>query len=427
MIRRMDKNTRDQATDAALLVLLAQGILKLKEDPSLHLPVQMSNLFAKIESEGRKKVLLEKANQAGAFKQVQVLDLNDEVGAVLYCLKKTRTYLFAFCSTRQDRGEWADNAQGMYTTQSPFQKMAADYFDRKCESLPKWARVIVAGHSKGGNKAQFITMFANHRQRIERSFSFNGQGFSHEAMKEVSLLKDAAKQRELLTLIAGENDTVHPMGLRLALEDNTYYIRTNRRVFEAESNFIVEDHSLVTMFQGDGGDLRPFLQEETEQGPVSRFSQSLSEAMMDMEPEHLRKCTDGVMALMEGDQSAFDYVDIMADLIYYAGPEVFNKLKNSPEGEALRNYLKGQGIQNAKEEVSERLERFWNVYEALSDEVRSFAADSLEDVKRLMRTSFDRLTDRNRNNENESIKGIDKENPKKTNCQIKKRAADKRF
>ncbi len=160
---------------------------------------------------------------------------------------------------------------------------------------------------------------------------------------------------------------------------------------------------------------------------MSRFSQSLSEAMMDMEPEHLRKCTDGVMALMEGDQSAFDYVDIMADLIYYAGPEVFNKLKNSPEGEALRNYLKGQGIQNAKEEVSERLERFWNVYEALSDEVRSFAADSLEDVKRLMRTSFDRLTDRNRNNENESIKGIDKENPKKTNCQIKKRAADKRF
>ncbi len=55
MIRRMDKNTRDQATDAALLVLLAQGILKLKEDPSLHLPVQVSSLL-KI-NEGRKKVL----------------------------------------------------------------------------------------------------------------------------------------------------------------------------------------------------------------------------------------------------------------------------------------------------------------------------------------------------------------------------------
>ena len=70
------------------------------------------------------------------------------------------------------------------------------------------------------------------------------------------------------------------------------------------------------MFQGDGG-FASLPSEETEQGRRAALAKS-SEAMMDMEPEYLRKWLT-VSWPDEGDQSAFDYVDIMADLIYHKG------------------------------------------------------------------------------------------------------------
>ncbi len=408
MIRIMKESLRVQATQAALLVQLSQGLLKLEGSPFLCLPVEVSDIFDKVEMKGVNKALLDKAFDAGLFSGVQVLDQDDEAGGVLYYLKQSETYLFAFCGTREDRGEWADNAQGMYSEESPLQRKAADYFDKKCAFIPQNAAVTVAGHSKGGNKVQFITMFASLRRRVSHCFCFNGQGFSHEAMEKMPLLEGYARQRALVTLIAGENDAVHPMGRRLAFAANTYYIRTDHSAVYEESNFIAEGHHLTALFSGDGDDLRPVLQEETRQGPVSKFSQSLSRAMMDMEPERLKTCTDGVMALMEGDQRALDYVDILWNLAYFAGPEVFDKLKNSPEGEALIAYLKEEAVKNAREEWSARLEHFWDSYDKLSDGLRSFATEHLEDAQKWLRATLKKLTGREKKLKGRVIKGARK-------------------
>ena len=57
-------------------------------------------------------------------------------------------------------GEWLDNGIGMTSAVTIQQKKALSYFEEAMEALEPGSgcRVIVTGHSKGGNKAQFVTM-----------------------------------------------------------------------------------------------------------------------------------------------------------------------------------------------------------------------------------------------------------------------------
>lgn len=68
--------------------------------------------------------------------------------------------------------EWIDNAIGLGTSDTERQKAALEYI----ENLP-YDSITVAGHSKGGNKAQYVTILSD---KIDRCISMDGQGFSHE-------------------------------------------------------------------------------------------------------------------------------------------------------------------------------------------------------------------------------------------------------
>ena len=71
--------------------------------------------------------------------------------------------------------EWHDNGEGGYLTDTAQQERAAQYVN----SLPdKYGDAMtVTGHSKGGNKAQYVTIVTN---RIAKCVSYDGQGFSQE-------------------------------------------------------------------------------------------------------------------------------------------------------------------------------------------------------------------------------------------------------
>ena len=43
--------------------------------------------------------------------------------------------------------------------------------------------IIVTGHSKGGNKAQYVTINSKYNDLIDKCFSFDGQGMSPEAIE----------------------------------------------------------------------------------------------------------------------------------------------------------------------------------------------------------------------------------------------------
>lgn len=64
--------------------------------------------------------------------------------------------------------EWIDNAIGLGTSDTERQKAALEYI----ENLP-YDSITVAGHSKGGNKAQYVTILSD---KIDRCISMDEEG-----------------------------------------------------------------------------------------------------------------------------------------------------------------------------------------------------------------------------------------------------------
>lgn len=68
--------------------------------------------------------------------------------------------------------EWQDNGSGLGLSDTQKQKEALEYI----ENLP-YDSITVTGHSKGGNKAQYVTVLSD---KVDRCISMDGQGFSQE-------------------------------------------------------------------------------------------------------------------------------------------------------------------------------------------------------------------------------------------------------
>ena len=69
-------------------------------------------------------------------------------------------------------GKWLDNGEGMYKTSTVMQESAADYFDTIVEKweLSESDNIIVTGHSKGGNSAQYGTLASKNGDLIETCY-----------------------------------------------------------------------------------------------------------------------------------------------------------------------------------------------------------------------------------------------------------------
>lgn len=72
--------------------------------------------------------------------------------------------------------EWGDNVEGLNEVSTERQREALEYI----ESLP-YDNITVTGHSKGGNKAQYVTILSD---KVNRCISMDGQGFSQEFIDE---------------------------------------------------------------------------------------------------------------------------------------------------------------------------------------------------------------------------------------------------
>lgn len=53
----------------------------------------------------------------------------------------------------------------------------------------------MSGHSKGGNKAQYVTMFSQNRDVIDTCVALDGQGFSDSAMEAMQEHDDFEQQQ----------------------------------------------------------------------------------------------------------------------------------------------------------------------------------------------------------------------------------------
>lgn len=98
-----------------------------------------------------------------------------------------------------DGEEWEDNVKGFNVTDTQCQKEALNYV----ESL-KYSDITVVGHSKGGNKAQYVAITSD---KVTRCLSMDGQGFSQEFIdKYWAEIRDKG---EIITNYSLNNDYVH--------------------------------------------------------------------------------------------------------------------------------------------------------------------------------------------------------------------------
>ena len=98
-----------------------------------------------------------------------------------------------------DGYEWEDNVQGLNRADTKCQKKALDYI----EKLP-YSDITVVGHSKGGNKAQYVAIVSD---KVKRCVSMDGQGFSKEFIDKYRL-KILCKSN-IIKNYSLDNDYVH--------------------------------------------------------------------------------------------------------------------------------------------------------------------------------------------------------------------------
>ena len=145
-------------------------------------------------------------------------------GAVNACFvdEKNKQVLFDFRGT--NREEWMDNAEGFLKESSPMQEDALRFVEstlKKKGFLEAGYDIDVTGHSKGGNKAQYVTIKSPY---VRECHSFDGQGFSKEFMEANKT--EIAERAKKITSHAAHLDYVHCLGQQVAGKNEWY--DTNR-------------------------------------------------------------------------------------------------------------------------------------------------------------------------------------------------------
>ncbi|MCL2077758.1 MAG: DUF2974 domain-containing protein [Oscillospiraceae bacterium] len=125
-------------------------------------------------------------------------------------------------------GEWADNAEGMFVAETPSQKAALDFVKEVRNSFPNIKELCVAGHSKGGNKAQYCAVAGG--ASVDCCVSVDGQGFSLLFFEKYCDIIE--KNRPKIISIAERRDFVNCLGFYL--KKPTFY--SGRRGDKTEEN-----------------------------------------------------------------------------------------------------------------------------------------------------------------------------------------------
>lgn len=211
-------------------------------------------------------------------------------------------------------GEWIDNGEGLsgipeentYNTYidgklSDSTVIQNDYAtDQQVEALNwfneiaskngwnKDTNITVSGHSKGGNKAQFVTINSD---LIDNCYSFDGQGFSPEAIKsfkEKYGMKYEERRQKILCF-AADNDYVNVLGERLAPEDHVFFFES-----PIGDKNAIGYHYMQAMLDENGR-----FNAQCEQGELSEYIENVSDSLMKIDPVYRRFATLGIMNLCQ--------------------------------------------------------------------------------------------------------------------------------
>lgn len=206
-------------------------------------------------------------------------------------------------------GEWPDNGLGMTEASTVQQNRALTYFETvvEREHILEEHKLVITGHSKGGNKAQYVTMSTQYDKLLDVCYSIDGQGFSEHAIdnwRSIYREEDYLERTRKIIGICGENDYVNVLGNSIVPKDQVYYVKTPVKV----ENF-AGYHDIKYMFATLETD--PETGEETtvfhgrknsyvpRQGKLGIYAGTLSASLMELLPDKRDGCTALLMQIME--------------------------------------------------------------------------------------------------------------------------------
>lgn len=187
-------------------------------------------------------------------------------------------------------GRWYDNGDGLANVSSEYQRRAVWYFNDVVKLIGEKApqKLVVTGHSKGGNLSQYVTFKSKYKSMVTRCISFDGQGFSPEFLKELNCPDDEFKAIcGKMYSICGDNDYVNVLGKKIIPFENTIYIKTHtewKDLFGAHSivpaSFAdVKEHYCDFLYDFSKN---CFNEQTIEQREIARCSKELSAHVMEL-------------------------------------------------------------------------------------------------------------------------------------------------
>ena len=139
-------------------------------------------------------------------------DISEEGGgcrSAIFLGRRTRDAVLVFRGTDIIAGslQWKDNFISGNTADSPHQIRALEWY-RECYRKYRLRRyeITVTGHSKGGNKAKYITILDD---SVDHCVSFNGEGFSDQFFDKYS--EQIAKRYDRIRNHIVDYDYISPL------------------------------------------------------------------------------------------------------------------------------------------------------------------------------------------------------------------------
>ena len=239
----------------------------------------------------------------------------------------------------QGLDEWKDNFAGGNAADTPCQKGALDWYKNAYEEcgLSDYS-VTVAGHSKGGNKAKYVTLMGDN---VDRCLSFDGQGFSDKFFQEHA---DAIAQKQHLI----QNHNVDSDYVNFLLNDvgERHYYK-GRNLGDGPESFL-QNHCANSFFDvGKDGSVH---MTPTEQDPmIANLDEALNGALRAMPDDASRdqllemfgdimgqaRCADGgidmdaILSILHSPENLDNTAFLVGYLARYASehPEFQSQLK----------------------------------------------------------------------------------------------------
>lgn len=112
---------------------------------------------------------------------------------IMACFIDEKNKEVAFVYRGTNGREWMDNASGFLRESSLLQRDAEKFLENTIKEhklIENNYNIIATGHSKGGNKAMYVTV---KNPNVNECLSFDGQGFSNEFLEQNKTL---IKKRE---------------------------------------------------------------------------------------------------------------------------------------------------------------------------------------------------------------------------------------